>query len=575
MDKAGNIIKAIVAAPTTQPIRDVESGCSHLDTFMEDSARAEKLRISFYEGQARLSSLVGAQTARETQDPKRSGLTQTILRPTYHCLQCNSIGSQEERDSHHSGHPFSIESRSGCLFCRECDDFVYDPKFEEIRIKQSLPSTANSRKRKLSAVYHQGDEDKFVLPNSNSLSCLAGAPRGIFNLGQTCYMGVILQALIHNPLMRNFFLSSRHETTDCPNPDCVACALVASFADVLATEKIDGHGPLELLYKSWQNNPFLAGYHQQDAHDFFQSLLNQLHTSCGCVDADSDKNCDCLYHRTFFGKLLSTVTCLQCRNETVTQDPIVDLSLDLQKPMKRRKLDGKATGAEAPLELSTCLTNFTTPEKLGVDAYTCKSKQCNNTPQRAKKHLTIKQLPPALCIQLKRYEQTKSANPQKLDVKLNFPLQLDMYPYTSRAYRNKKKAAEKEIPSPAPNSPLASRSPGWYDLSTVVVHIGKLEAGHYICYCRRDDQWFKFDDSKVTLASEKQVLNAEPYLLFYIIRSLGTTTGRRAAGENKNGVMARPNPELQKANGEPEVENGGLAKTNGKEQKVNSGKAAS
>lgn len=159
---------------------------------------------------------------------------------------------------------------------------------------------------------------------------------------------------------------------------------------------------------------------------------------------------------------------------------------------------------------------------------------------------------------LQRYERTKKDNQEKLDVKLNFPLQLDMYPYTTRAYRHKKKAAEKEVLASDPKSPVASRSIGWYDLSTVVVHMGKIEAGHYICYCRRDDQWFKFDDSKVTLASEKQVLSAEPYLLFYVIRSLGSITGQKAAGESKNGEMGRANDGGEKTNGELEKEQGGL-----------------
>jgi len=84
----------------------------------------------------------------------------------------------------------------------------------------------------------------------------------------------------------------------------------------------------------------------------------------------------------------------------------VDLSLDLRQQVKRRKLDpktagGKASTGEEPLELIACLKNFTTPEKLGVDAYTCRSKECGNSPQRARKHLTIKKLPPTLCIQLK------------------------------------------------------------------------------------------------------------------------------------------------------------------------------
>lgn len=33
-------------------------------------------------------------------------------------------------------------------------------------------------------------------------------------------------------------------------------------------------------------------------------------------------------------------------------------------------------------------------------------------------------------------------------------------------------------------------------------------------------QWFQFDDSMVTLATEEQVLKAQAYLLVYIIRAL-------------------------------------------------------
>lgn len=33
-------------------------------------------------------------------------------------------------------------------------------------------------------------------------------------------------------------------------------------------------------------------------------------------------------------------------------------------------------------------------------------------------------------------------------------------------------------------------------------------------------QWFKFNDHKVELASVSEVLGAQAYLLFYIIRSL-------------------------------------------------------
>ena len=139
---------------------------------------------------------------------------------------------------------------------------------------------------------------------------------------------------------------------------------------------------------------------------------------------------------------------------------------------------------------------------------------------------------------MQRYEN-KTVNPSKVDAKLNFPLQLDMLPYTSRAHRHKKKGLSGgvepiDVDPSNPSTPLHARSPGWYDLSAVVVHLGKINAGHYVCYCRRNDQWFKFDDNKVTLASEAQVLQAEAYMLFYVIRNLGPVE----TVDDKNGINA-------------------------------------
>jgi ubiquitin carboxyl-terminal hydrolase 22/27/51 len=59
-----------------------------------------------------------------------------------------------------------------------------------------------------------------------------------------------------------------------------------------------------------------------------------------------------------------------------------------------------------------------------------------------------------------------------------------------------------------------------YDLLSVVVHVGEIDTGHYVSYCRVGDQWFAFNDHKVELATKSDVLGARAYLLFYIIRSL-------------------------------------------------------
>lgn len=99
-----------------------------------------------------------------------------------------------------------------------------------------------------------------------------------------------------------------------------------------------------------------------------------------------------------------------------------------------------------------------------------------------------------------------------------------MLPYTNRA-RNRDSRENLELERSCT-----------YDLLSVVVHVGEIETGHYVSYCRVGDQvwlisfrsvyctntrqWFKFNDHKVELARVSDVLGAQAYLLFYIIRSL-------------------------------------------------------
>lgn len=133
-----------------------------------------------------------------------------------------------------------------------------------------------------------------------------------------------------------------------------------------------------------------------------------MHTSITAESPVQSKNCECLFHRIFSGRLRSTVFCLSCKNITMTEETIVDLSISLEHQVKRRKLNPKASGIgskgsdeKAPLELTQCLKNFTSPEKLTGDAYRCRTNNCRDTAQKARKHLTIRRLPPALCINLK------------------------------------------------------------------------------------------------------------------------------------------------------------------------------
>lgn len=97
---------------------------------------------------------------------------------------------------------------------------------------------------------------------------------------------------------------------------------------------------------------------------------------------------------------------------TTAFDPVMDLSLEL-KPKGEKGKKGNSSNntttnmsngvddSGAPvLTLQECLERFTTPEKLGLNEYYC-SKCLGTTQQEATKQLTVKRLPPILCIQLK------------------------------------------------------------------------------------------------------------------------------------------------------------------------------
>lgn len=414
-----------------------------------------------------------------------------------------------------------MDSKLGHLYCQECSDFIYDPSLEEFRLQRGR------RKRKLAAYLANPEDARLVSANSQPAPCRANGLRGLYNMGQTCFMSVIMQSLIHNPFIRSYHLSEGHKNLECEKESCTSCALDDMFEEFYSSERLEGYGAVNMLMGSWMANSSLAGYQQQDAHEYMQFLLHSLHEeNSGHNDelndnAHNEANCDCVIHRTFYGKLQSNVTCDKCRNITTRVEPVMDLSLDIKAQVKRRKLDQKRAeaaaatdSAEQPprdIEIQDCLERFTSKEKLGSEGYVCQ--KCGSG-QSATKQLSIKRLPPCLPIHLKRFEHSGKDVGKKLAAKIRFPLRLDMYPYTSKGRAHGK--AAKQQPR---NETEKSRIAASYDLSSVVVHKGGMDSGHYVSYSKDGDEWFLFDDSKVILASEAEVLDAEAYLLFYIATS--------------------------------------------------------
>ncbi|KAK8196884.1 uncharacterized protein BKA78DRAFT_246437 [Phyllosticta capitalensis] len=445
------------------------------------------------------------------------------LKPTYLCLQCVGIFTPELRDEHYEAkkHAFSVESKLGCVYCQQCKDFIYDPTLENVRLLQGR------KKRKLEETMTPEDH-KLVAQNSTFAPCRAIGLRGLYNMGNTCFMSVVLQCLIHNPFIKSFYLGEGHTSKECEKESCTSCALDEIFTEYYSLEKTEGYGAVNMLLGSWTiAQGGLAGYQQQDAHEYMQFILNNLHlenlgSDGGKTSGEgaNEAECACVIHQTFYGKYQSTVKCDKCKNTTTVTEPFMDLSLDLRSTAKKRKLEGgdaDKDGAPA-INLQDCLDRYTGKEKLSAQEYNCGN--CGGTQQNATKQLSIKNLPPVLSFHLKRFETTKSQS-SKLESRASFPLSIDMYPYTVQA----RTSASTNTSSPTKGSKIShdpnNRTPmTFYDLSSVIVHKGKMDSGHYVNYCRKGTEWFLFDDSKVVYASEAEVLRAEAYILIYVIRCL-------------------------------------------------------
>lgn len=533
------LLKKVASSDAKKPTTPTQTtyGCSHIKALLQVA------RPQATDGYTRIVQTLQKEGNVGGHIHKSGGAgpaAETSAHTTYLCLQCPNVSSSRER--HRKDHPFSIESHAAFLYCHDCRDFVYDPTFEEIR------TGATTKKRKHAAL--APDDRRTVAANTATTPCAATGLRGLYNMGQTCFMSVILQALVHNPLIRAYYLSEGHKSADCERETCTSCALDDIFTKFFEEDRHEGYGAVSMLQGCWKGGGGLAGYSQQDAHEYLGFILNSLHTANiddaedehegGKQHRDATKDCDCVVHQTFGGLLRSTVTCTKCKNVTSTSDPFMDLSLDIKTApvtLKKKKLpltNGTTTIKEIlPMDLTECLDRYTGVETLSADSYRCR--KCDSA-QEAKKRLSLLRLPPVVPVHLKRFSHSKSLKESsKVNTHIRFPLTLDLGPYVSAPKKgaaaakpsasttdgptasNDAAASELDPDEPASRTEYDLTTP-LYELSSVVVHKGKIDNGHYVSYARQAGEWFRFDDSMVVQVEEGEVLGAEAYMLFYVAK---------------------------------------------------------
>ncbi len=204
----------------------------------------------------------------------------------YVCFSCNYPGSFSMLEKHFAKtkHTFAVSSKS--VYCGSCNDLVYDAA---LLVGNGRPASAisskpviNGAKRKI-ADASDGEDDSYLTANTSQRPCGRTGVRGLFNLGETCYMNAVLQMMVHNPLLASYFLGMGHSIHTCPiskeldgrkekndsedeedgdgagsedkkeQQSCVACGMTEVFSDVtMVDQPIPAHA-VNLLFASWKN----------------------------------------------------------------------------------------------------------------------------------------------------------------------------------------------------------------------------------------------------------------------------------------------------------------------------------
>ncbi|XP_062029363.1 ubiquitin carboxyl-terminal hydrolase 21 [Rosa rugosa] len=317
-------------------------------------------------------------------------------------------------------------------------------------------------------------------PMEESKISMVGA--GLYNLGNTCFINAILQCFTHTvPLVEGLRSSNHPLPCDCGSEGfCVLCAL-REHIDLSIVSSGGALSPSKLVDNLNHFSSYFRRYQQEDAHEFLQCFLDKLERSW--LDSDKknetssckDKN---LVNRVFGGSLISKLRCCSCGHCSDTREPLIDLSLEIED------VDS----------LPRALESFTKIEKINdvETKFTCEN--CKEEVS-VEKQLVVDEAPPVAAFHLKRFK-TDGNYVEKIDKHVEFPLELDLKPYTS-----------------GNNSDVELK----YELYAIVEHIGfSSTSGHYFCFIRSSpDTWHRLDDSKVTRVREEFVLSQEAYILFY------------------------------------------------------------
>ncbi len=311
---------------------------------------------------------------------------------------------------------------------------------------------------------------------------------GLINGGATCYMNATFQQLFMQPTVRRLILSAPAVPTE-EQDNSVFHQVQTMFAH-LAAGVAPFYEPRGFwrAFKDYEGNSVNIREHQ-DAYEFFTRLQDSVDEHL------HSRGHPRAIHAALGGTFAQVIT-VAGRPELRSQrnEDFYQVSLDVR---------GKKG-------LTESLESYVAVEMMnGENQWLCEElgKKVD-----AEKRTLIGSLPNTLMLHLKRFEwDYETYQRWKVKDRFEFPLELDMKPYTVEGCAAMAAAATKDKDGSATATGTASNSSALhpdayykYELRGIVVHSGTAFAGHYYSYIKDRSsstigtaQWNHFDDTNV------------------------------------------------------------------------------
>lgn len=278
-------------------------------------------------------------------------------------------------------------------------------------------------------------------------------PKGLANLGNTCYFNTAFQCILSCPSLFNSFINNY------PYEDKVITQIKDVAVKIWIKAKcVRPYGLMESIRQIMGKGFNVRS--ENDLHEFINSVFDYLYET-------NKKNNNEIENDKFCGLVKSSIFCTHCCHVSSSQEHFTNIILSITDDQ-----------IQDTLELGQLISKYLSVEHISERSCDKCNKKCD-----ALKQYSFSKIPEVLCFSIKRYTIYK-----KTRKNLNVPTKIAF-----------KMNGKNHI----------------YGLKSIACHIGNLNNGHYYCiyFNSETQEWFKIDDDHVTHITKPN--SQHFYMTFY------------------------------------------------------------